>query len=107
MLVTYMLFMVWKKRMNISLFEMDIKRRLRGMQNIVAGASVICGIAAALLVFTDFFKTPPIPILLFGVLGIITGLASRKEAKSLSVIGMSISVASILYLCILFIRLGG
>lgn len=77
------------------------------MQKILASASVLFGVVAALLVFTDFFKTPPIPITLFGILGIITGFISRKEVKFLSVIGMIISVVSLLYLGILYIRLGG
>lgn len=77
------------------------------MRKVKAGASIVFGIIAAILVFTPFFKTPPALITLFGILGIIAGIAGRKESGALAAAGIVISAVSLLYLVLLFIQLGG
>lgn len=82
--------------------------RRRGLMKLIfARFSVIFGIGAALLVFTPFFKTPPIPIALFSLFGIVTGMVSVKEHRNLAIVGIALSVISFLYLTYLFIQLGG
>ncbi len=77
------------------------------MKTILASISVLFGVIASILVFTPYFKTPPIPILIFAVLGIIAGLYSVKEMKVVSSAGLLLSVASFGYLVTLYIQLGG
>lgn len=77
------------------------------MKVVFASTSVIFGVMAAVLVFTSYYDTPPLPIILFSFLGIIAGIINMKEVKSLSVIGIILSVVSLLYLAYLFIQLAG
>ncbi|HLR43224.1 MAG TPA: hypothetical protein VK067_08315 [Pseudogracilibacillus sp.] len=77
------------------------------MRKTLASISVVSAIISAILVFTPFFKTPPVPILLFAIIGIIFGLVSGKEVRGVSMIGIIISLASLIYLVYLFIQLGG
>jgi len=69
--------------------------------------SLFFGIIACLLTFTSIFKTPPAAITIFSLLGIITGIGGLKEQKSLSIIGIILSVLSFGYLIYLFAGLGG
>lgn len=64
--------------------------------------SIICGIIAAILVFTPLFNTPPLAITIFGVLGILLGAMNMKKAKETSIVGVIISALSLVYLIILF-----
>lgn len=68
--------------------------------------SIICGIIAAVLVFTPLFKTPPLAIAIFGALGILIGVLNIKKAKETSIVGIIISTLALLYLVILFAGLG-
>lgn len=77
------------------------------MKSTIASISTLFGVIAAILVFTPYFKTPPIPIVLFAILGIVLSVVSLKEAKALSLIGMILSIVSLGYLIFLYIQLGG
>lgn len=76
------------------------------MKTISSSLSVLFGVIASVLVFTPYFKTPPMPILIFSVLGIIVGVYSVKEMKVVSLIGIILSITSLSYLALLFIGLG-
>lgn len=76
------------------------------MKIIASSLSVLFGIIASVLVFTPYFKTPPMPILIFAILGMIVGFYSLKEIKGISLLGIVLSIASLTYLALLFIGLG-
>ncbi len=77
------------------------------MQKAFAWISVLFGIIACLLVFTPFFKTPPLPIMIFAILGIVVGIYSVRTVKNFSLVGIFLSGAALGYLAVLFIQLGG
>lgn len=67
--------------------------------------SLISAIVAALLVFVDFFGTPPLAISIFSILAMVLGGLSFKKSK-LAWAGLGLGLVSFLYLVYLFIALG-
>lgn len=53
------------------------------MKIIASSLSVLFGIIASVLVFTPYFKTPPMPILIFAILGMIVGFYRFPAEDSL------------------------
>ena len=76
------------------------------MRNILGLLSISLGIIACILVFTDWFNTPPLPIIIFALLSIIAALMGIKTDRITGVIGIILSLVSLGYLTYLFIGLG-
>lgn len=76
------------------------------MKKSLAFISIVFGIFACVLVFIKYFKTPPLAITIFSILGVISGVIGMKDQKVGGVIGTVLSALAFIYLMILFIGLG-
>lgn len=68
--------------------------------------SLISGIISALLVFTDFFKTPPLAITIFALIALALGFKAFKK-DLMAKLGSALGLVSLAYLIYLFAALGG
>lgn len=76
------------------------------MKKAIGMISLIFGVIACVLAFTGYFKTPPLAITVFSVLGVVSGIYAIKQRLAGGVIGIVISIIAFVYLLVLFIGLG-
>lgn len=77
------------------------------MKQVFAVISIIFGIVAGALVFTPYFNTPPLMILIFSVLGIVLAMMSWGRAPMLAILGIVLNALALIDLVYLFLALGG